>query len=88
MIRPGWGIPINMIITVFIAPSMIIQSYLMVDKMIVLMVPTAALPYLPDYPKGKKPEDYILDSVMEFFYWMLGIALFNMIFATFRNVSS
>jgi hypothetical protein len=44
MIRPGWGIPINMIITVFIAPSMIIQSYLMMDKVIVLMVPTEALP--------------------------------------------
>jgi hypothetical protein len=56
----------------------------MVDRMIVLMVPLELLPSLFPEKKNEKPKDILMASVMEFFYWMVGIAIVNLVLSTWK----
>jgi hypothetical protein len=44
MLRPYWALPAGIFLTVILSPSMIIQSYLMVDRVIYLILPLEAIP--------------------------------------------
>jgi ABC-type glutathione transport system ATPase component len=39
MMRPGWVLPVNTLITVLLAPSTMIRAYLIFDRMILLFLP-------------------------------------------------
>lgn len=97
MLTPKWAFPLTVFLTVITAPSLIIQSYLMVDRIIYLITPFELLPAMEGYCTAaqvtartcnseKDGRTILNEKCLEFLYYMLGLAALNAVCFTYRHI--
>lgn len=97
MLTPSYAPGLIVFLTVITSPSLIIQSYLMVDAMIYLISPFELLPVVEGYctveqsvagncNSAKDGRQILFDKCLYFLYYMLGLAGLNAVCFTWRHM--